>query len=238
MIPPGFPKTRPPLPPEYAAIYASHYHLNRTGRTLATGLAQRLEAWLHRQVAKDVVGSTRPTTTLELGAGTLNQLRYEPDRGSYDIVEPFPELFEHSDRLSRVRTVFGDVREIPPDRRYDRITAVAVLEHLCDLPEVVVRVTELLAPGGTFRVAIPNEGTILWKLGWRLSTGLEYRWRYGLDYGVLMRYEHVNTAREIESVLRYFFGEMEVRVFGISRALSLYHFFACRQPKQLASGSR
>lgn len=69
---------------------------------------------------------------------------------------------------------------------------------------------------------------LLWSLGWRLTTGLEFRWRYGQDYGHLMRHEHVNTAGEIEEVLQLFFADIRVRVLGVSRSLSLYRFLECR----------
>jgi hypothetical protein len=46
-----------------------------------------------------------------------------------------------------------------------------------------------------------------------------------------MKYEHVNTAREIEEVLRYFFARTRASAFGLSRPLSLYQFFACSQPR-------
>ena len=52
-----FPKTRPPLPKEIEDIYTAHYKSNREGRTTASAAAQRLEAWLHRLVAKDVAKS-------------------------------------------------------------------------------------------------------------------------------------------------------------------------------------
>src|SRR5207249_3178351 len=49
-----FPKTRPTLPPKLAAIYTRQYLENRAGATPAASLSQRLERWLHRQVAADV----------------------------------------------------------------------------------------------------------------------------------------------------------------------------------------
>ena len=105
-----------------------------------------------------------------------------------------------------------------------------MLEHLCDLPEVVARSCLLLAEGGSFRASIPSEGTWVWYLSWRLSTGLEFWLRHRLDYGRIMRHEHVNTAREIEEVLRHFFGEVSMKVFGLSRGISLFQHFACAQP--------
>src|SRR5262249_35620546 len=90
-----FPKTRPPLPPEFQAIYVEPYNTNRSGESTAASLAQRLERWLHRQVAKDVAqGGAR--STLELGAGTLNQLPFEPEGAPYDVVEPFADLYRDS----------------------------------------------------------------------------------------------------------------------------------------------
>ena len=213
-----------------AKIYTQHYRENREGETPASSLAQRMERWLHRCVAEDLKRSRAGRTTLELGAGTLNQLQHEPELGAYDIVEPFTALFEGSPRLTRIRTVYGDISEVPIDARYDRITAVATFEHICNLPEVVARSGLLLADRGTLRTSIPSEGTFLWKLGWQLTTGIEFRRRYGLDYGTLMRHEHVNDAKEIEELLRFFFREVEGKVFGLSRAVSLYQFYACSDP--------
>ncbi len=233
-----FPKVRSELSPAMAKIYKQHYRENREGQTPASSLAQRMEAWLHRQVASDLTASSatggtedgRKRTTLELGAGTLNQLQHEPERGPYDIVEPFSELFEESPRLTRIRNVYRDVSEVPSDAIYDRITSVATFEHICNLPEVIARSGLLLAKGGTLRASIPSEGTFLWTLGWKLTTGIEFRRRYGMDYGTLMRHEHVNDAEEIEDLLRHFFREVHGKVFALSRSVSLYQFYACSDP--------
>ena len=233
-----FPKSRPELPVDFQSIYAAHYRSNRDGATAGASLAQKLEAWMHRQVAGDVVGGVAKTevggnfdaSTLEVGAGTLNQLAYEPPGAVYDIVEPFSALYAGSPYLGRVSEVFAGIVDVPLDRRYARITSIATLEHVCDLPQLVARMGLLLAQDGVVRVAIPSEGTLLWTLAWRLSTGLEFWLRYRLDYGVLMRHEHVNTAQEIEEVLRYFFGRVECRVFGVSRSFSLYRYYECRDP--------
>lgn len=225
-----FPKTRPELPPKLQAIYTRQYVENRSGATPAASLSQRLERWLHHQVAADVkTGGPRPT--LELGAGTLNQLAYEPASDAYDIVEPFEELFRDSPKRALIREVYADAADVPADRRYDRITSVAALEHICDLPLVLARAARHLNAGGTLRAAIPSEGGLLWKLGWMLTTGLEFRLRHGLDYGLMMAHEHVNDARDIEMLLAALFEEVEVRSFGVGRQLSLYRFIAARKPR-------
>ena len=224
-----FPKQRVPLPPEYAAIYLQHYRNSREGNSQILSLAQRAESWMHRKVARDVANGS-PKATLEIGAGNLNQLPYEPHSQPYDIVEPFRELYESSPHRARVRNIYDDIAQIPSEHRYDRITSIAVLEHVCNLPELVARSALLLADGGSFRAGIPSEGTILWRLGWQCTTALAFRARHKLDYKVLMRYEHVNTAKEIEEVLRYFFSEVQVRAFGVMRSLSFYQFIACARP--------
>src|SRR5262245_8184886 len=106
----NFPKTRPPLPKEIESVYSTHYKSNREGQTTASWLAQRMESWLHRQVANDVASLPQSKrATLELGAGTLNQLQHESGVEPYDIVEPFTELYQGSRLLSRVRSIYADI---------------------------------------------------------------------------------------------------------------------------------
>ena len=225
-----FPKTRPALPPKLQAIYTRQYLENRAGATPAASLSQRLERWLHHQVAADVKdGAAR--STLELGAGTLNQLAFEPPSDAYDIVEPFEELYRDQPQRDRIREVFADASDVPADRLYDRVTSVAALEHICDLPLVLARAVRHLEPGGTLRAAIPSEGGFLWKLGWMLTTGLEFRLRHGLDYGLMMAHEHVNDAQDIETLLRALFEDVQVKSFGLGRQLSLYRFLAVQNPR-------
>jgi hypothetical protein len=225
-----FPKDRPALPARFAEIYARQYKENRSGESTAASLSQRIERWLHRQVAADVTARAGGAT-LELGAGTLNQLPFEPHSSPYDIVEPFTSLFEDSPLRGRLRDVYADIAQVPAERRYDRVTSVAALEHIADLPVVLARSALLMAPDGVFRAAIPSEGGLLWKLGWMATTGLEFRLRHGLDYGVLMAHEHVNTAAEIEALVSALFESVEVRAFGVGRQLSLYRFMAARRPR-------
>lgn len=227
-----FPKHRPALPEAYREIYKSYYRANRQGKQIASRLAQALEGWMHRRVAADVVELAG--ATLEIGAGTLNHIRHEPATTTYDIVEPQPFLYETSPVLGRVRHRFADLAEVSSGLRYQRIISIAAFEHICNLPEVVARCGLLLADGGRLRVAIPSEGEPLWKLAWRCSTGLQFRLKYGLDYGVLMNHEHVNTAAEIRAVLHYFFRDTKAQLFGVSRPLSLYQFYVCATPDRAA----
>src|SRR5881397_549750 len=213
-----FPKKRPDLPEAYRRIYVEHYRRNREGGSPATAISKRMESWMHRKVAEDVLRSGRDCRTLEIGAGNLNHLEYEPSVKHYDIVEPFADLYANSRHRSRLTNIYEDVAEISA-RRYDRIVSIATFEHLCDLPSVVARCGLLLEPRGDLRVAIPSEGTLLWTLGWKLTTGVEFRLRHRLDYGILMQHEHVNTADEIAGILQIFFKTVLRTVFGITASL-------------------
>jgi len=127
--------------------------------------------------------------------------------------------------------VFADIREVPEERRYQRVTSVASLEHICDLPAVLARSARMLEPDGQLRAAIPSEGGLLWRLGWSLTTGLEFRLRHGLDYGLMMAHEHVNDAREIETLIAALFEDVRIESFGFGRQLSLYRFIAASRPR-------
>ena len=124
----------------------------------------------------------------------------------YNIVEPFKDLFLSSPNLKKIRTVYQDIDEIDISNKYDRITSIATFELITGLPKVVAKSCLLLKSNGSLRTSIPKEGTFLWTLGWRMTTGLEFKLKYGLDYGNLMKHEHVNTAKEVEEVLSYFYN--------------------------------
>ena len=66
---------------------------------------------------------------------------------------------------------------------------------------------------------------------WRLTTGIEYRLRRGLDYGDIMRHEHLNTASEILMLLGYFYEHIEVSRFPLPfDDLSFYIAGVASQP--------
>lgn len=225
----NYPKKRIELPEKLAEIYYIHYKNNREGNSFTSGISQLFESWMHKKVAEDVK-RTHSKRTLEVGAGTLNQLKYEQS-DIYDIIEPFEELYRDSACLAYVRNIYKDISEIDLSDRYDRITSVATFEHIVDLPKVVAKSCLLLNNQGTLRTSIPSEGTLLWRLAWILTTGVEFKIKYNLDYGLLMKHEHVNTATEIEEILNYFYEVNECKLFGISKNLSLYRFYESSLPR-------
>ena len=67
------------------------------------------------------------------------------------------------------------------------------------------------------------------------TTGVEFKLKHGLDYEVLMRHEHVNSAKEIREILDYFFEDNTVSYYGLGHHLSFYQYIESSKPKlQLA----
>jgi len=224
-----YPKVRPVLPEAYQKIYNEHYYNNREGQTSASFLSKMMESWLHKKVAKDL-SNNNDKYTLEIGAGTLNQLQYENTK-PYDIIEPFAALYKNSKHLSKIDNIYNDIDDIELSPKYDRITSIATFEHITDLPKVVAKTCLLIKTGGTLRVSIPNEGTFLWKLGWKITSGIEFRLKYKLKYETLLKYEHVNNANEIEDVLKHFYSNVKCSCFGLSRRIAFYRFYECSEPR-------
>lgn len=205
-----FPKVRAPLPAEYEKAYEALYSHSRKGESLLSRGALWLEQWMHQQVAAD-----RRFPLLELGAGTLNHVPFELGEGPYDAVEPQEYLYRESSERSRVRDIFPSVDAVPADRNYQRIVSIAVLEHVLDLPAVVAKLANRCTDDGVFLAGIPSEGALAWFLAWRFGTGLSFKRRFKLDYSVFMRHEHVNTAREIEALVRTLFQHVKIRRYPL-----------------------
>ena len=223
-----YPRTRPPLSDAHAKIYAEQYRINRDGKTIVDGAAQKLEQWMHRRVARISEGPV-----LEIGAGTLNHIRFENECSPYDVVEPFKALYEGRREVGKVRKFFDSVQDVPTDRRYRRIISIAVLEHLPDLPADIARSALLLDGNGVFQAGIPSEGGLMWWAGWRFSTGIAYYLRTHLDYGVIMRHEHLNDAPTILTILENFFEEVRIARFPTPfHHLSFYAYLEARRPKK------
>lgn len=225
-----FPKRRATLPERYQLVYADEYHRNREGHDLASRVGVSLESWMHQVVARGgrASGAGR---LLEIGAGTLNHVRYESDVVSYDIIEPFAELVQRSGRQSSVRHVYGTIEDLPTAARYDRMVSIAVLEHVLDLPRLIATSCLHLEERGLWQAAIPSEGAFLWQVGWRIK-GIPFRLRTGLDYGFLTHWEHVNDAREIESLISLFFEDVAVDRFPTKLFhASFYTYIEARRPR-------
>ena len=224
----SYPRSRPSLSEAHRRIYVAHYLENREGNGALTRLKKSMEAWMHRRVAARQQGGE----ILEIGAGTLNHVRFEPKSLVYDAVEPFRQLWEGRSDVQRLRNLYDSLAAIPEHVRYDRIFSIAVLEHLTDLPGIVAQAGLHLRPDGCFQAGIPSEGGFLWGLAWRLTTGISFRLRTGLPYSDIMRHEHVNTSVDIIAVCSYLFEHVVVHRFPTrSHHFSFYAVIEAHGPR-------
>lgn len=221
-------KQQKPLPIAYQKIYNKFYLDYALSSTKSRQAALFLESWYHRKIAS--VNNVDSPIILEVGAGSLSHVVYEKSYEKYDIVEPKTFLWENADprQKSRVSNYFASLELIPSGNQYSKIISIACLEHVNDLESHLQSIKGLLSPKGLFVVAIPAEGEFLWWLGWRLTTGLSFWIKYKLNYGVIMRHEHLNNAKEIIAALRKYFCIEKVHSFPFSiKNCRLYITLTC-----------
>ena len=202
-----FPKSRPKLSEEYLKVYEEHYKDNRDGKGLTNFLSSYMESWAHKIISKKNFKSEK---ILEIGAGTLNHLKYEKNILLYDVVEPFKNLFINSNEKKKVNKFYDSIFQIK-NKKYDRIISIMTFEHLENLPEVVKKCHELLKKDGIMQIAIPCEGEFAFKLGWKLTTSLSFKFKYGLNYSKIMAHEHLNTQKEILIIIKNFFNVSKLK---------------------------
>lgn len=200
------------LPKEYLKIYEEFYINYSQANTIFRKLALFFERWYHLLTYKNF---PNPLSILELGAGNLNHVKYEKNFKNYDVIEPKKYLINASDPIdkNKINSIYLDVDEIPEGKIYEKIISIGVLEHIEELDYVLEKISDKLNTRGKFIVSIPAEGELLWWLGWRLTTGIGFWLRYRLDYGVIMRYEHVNTASKIIRTLRKYYKINSIKSF-------------------------
>ena len=178
-----YPRKRPPLSKAIQLIYKDQYKQSRSGQGFINWLCQKVESWMHWQIVKN----TSSGNTLELGAGTLNHIKYElikKQHTNYDIVEPSTYFYNDSNDKIHVSNFYSDIKEIPAGIKYNRIISVATLEHVTDLPDMLNHCTKLLNKEGAFQKE-------------------------------MMLHEHVNSAKEVISLLSYYFRDVKIKRFPL-----------------------
>jgi SAM-dependent methyltransferase len=180
-----------------------------------------LDAFNHRYALDNAASGFR--TTLEVGAGNGEHLRYEKlsqeQRANYFAVDIRANV------LAELRRSHPDVQCIEancqermdfPDAFFDRILAIHVLEHLPNLPSAVDELHRLCnKERGFLSVVIPCEGGLAYWLARKISSERIFRKRYGQPYKWLIEREHLNRPHEIFSELRRRFSVIHRRFFPL-----------------------
>jgi len=153
-------------------------------------------------------------TTLEIGAGLGEHLRYErltPEQEENYYANEFRENMAAQIRAShpRVKTVVADCQRPMDfaDEFFDRIIAIHVLEHLPNLPAAIREAYRLINKSrGRLLIVIPCEGSPAYTLARKISAERVYKQRYGGDYSWFYKREHINLPQEILAELRPYFS--------------------------------
>jgi SAM-dependent methyltransferase len=155
--------------------------------------------------------------TLEIGAGLGAHLEFEDlKRQVYTVNELRAEWAETiRARFPGIKVLVGDVQLglDCPDNSFDRIIAVHVLEHLPDLPKVLVELERILVPGGILQLVLPCEGGFSYSVARRISAQRMFEKRFKMPYEPIMMNEHVSEADEILVELEKRFDREEMRYF-------------------------
>ncbi len=208
-----WPKEPPPLNVEQAAIaddWMRYWHEVLPNKF---GLIERFN---HGYPLRHCPAG-RPRT-LELGAGIGAHVGQEDlSRQEYHCVELRENMAaELRRRFPSVIVLTKNCESLPyEDAFFDRIVAVHVLEHLHDLPRAVKEAQRVLKPGGIFSMVIPCDPGVAYEIARKISSERMFRGRYSLPYMWLMRREHLNSPREVLSVMRGAFEEVDREYFPL-----------------------
>ena len=192
-----WPKIFPSLTPEQETISKDFMHYwHQVQPTLA-------DYFNHRYPAKHAV--TPPgCRTLEIGAGIGGHIPYEDlTKQDYYCVELRENMaMEIKEKFSQVKTSVGDCQERLgfPDKFFNRIIAIHVLEHLPNLPSALTY--RLLTDDGTLDIVIPCDPGFLYGIGRKISAERIFRKRYKQDYNWFIQREHINSPNEILSLCK------------------------------------
>jgi len=199
-----YPKKRAPLSKKIKKIFNNEYTKNRTNF-----LSQLSESWLHFSIKGRK--SKKKCSTLEIGAGNLNHLKYESPNNllNYTVIEPQKFLLKNNKYKNSVK-IYKNLNQVKK-KSLDRIISCAVLEHVTDLPKYLAQSSGFLKSNGYQSHSIPCEGYPLWHLVWDIVSGIPFKIRTGLNFKEIQKYEHVNNYDEILFLIKYFYNECDIK---------------------------
>ncbi len=222
-----YPKKRIELNDKIKKIYKAYYLYSRSNRGVVKKTFMKFTNWMHLNVAS----GGYVNKILEMGAGNLNHVEFEKFE-KYDVIEPSLFLYNTSENKSLISNHYINLTKLD-EEQYDKIVSVATLEHLINLSYDIAKLSILLKENGSFKHAIPTEGSVLWYLSSRYISGLNFFIRHRLNFDNLLRYEHVNTAYEIEEIIKYFFEDVKIKRFPFNlRQLSIFTYIEAKNPKK------
>lgn len=145
--------------------------------------------------------SVNQLKTLEVGAGLGEHYQWENlANQDYSMLEYREEWCKKLKvKYPESQIIHGDIqKELSFSAgHFDRVIAIHVLEHLPDLPRALTEIYRLLKPGGHFDIVIPCEGGLAYEFARKISSERLFKKHFGMEYGPIIRAEHVNRYPEI-----------------------------------------
>ena len=221
-----YPKKRPALSKEVKKIFDIEYKKNRENL-----LSQLSESWLHFAIkGRNLLFNT----TLEIGAGSLNHLKYEnfSKKHIYDVIEPKKFLYENNKNKFLVNKFYKSLNNTKKNS-YSRIISCAVLEHLEDLPYYLYLSSQKMKKNGYQSHSIPCEGYPIWNITWFLISGITFKLRTGKSFKEIQRHEHLNSFDEILKLVKFFYRDVQIKYsypFFFSPYVSFYSNLTFKNP--------
>lgn len=176
-----------------------------------------IEKFNHGYPAKQPVKNG--SRTLEIGAGIGGHAAHEDlSKQDYHFMEYREEFCEElRKKFSPDRVWQGDIqaRQQWPDKYFDRVIAIHVLEHLPNLPLALKEIHRLLKDDGVFDVVIPCEGGMAHTFARSISAARLFKKNFGMDFGPIHKNEHLSTYPEIKEECRRFFKVSKERFFPL-----------------------
>ncbi len=221
-----YPKKRPALSKEVKKIFDIEYKKNRENL-----LSQLSESWLHFAIkGRNLLFNT----TLEIGAGSLNHLKYEnfSKKHIYDVIEPKKFLYENNKNKFLVNKFYKSLNNTKKNS-YSRIISCAVLEHLEDLPYYLYLSSQKMKKNGYQSHSIPCEGYPIWNITWFLISGITFKLRTGKSFKEIQRHEHLNSFDEILKLVKFFYKDVQIKYsypFFFSPYVSFYSNLTFKNP--------
>src|SRR5262249_14744066 len=153
---------RPTLVPEFNPYTDcapdAYFQHHSTSRKIALG--QQLAVF-----AESVLG--RPGSMLELGCGRGELLRGAANRGwsvrGVEMTEAFARIATEEHGVEVERAAIESAQSLVAS--YDIVLLAAILEHLYDPAETLRRVRGALRPGGLVFIDVPNECSLMSRVG-------------------------------------------------------------------------
>lgn len=154
-------------------------------------------------------------TILDIGCGIGYHIKFENlnERRKYIAMDSRPEMLEKI-KDGSVKKLVGNCEKIPlGSSSVDVVIASHILEHIANLDACLNEIKRVMKSDGLFLAVIPCDPGFLWNLSTKFSPSRSRLKKKGIDYDVVMKYEHINEFLNCEKKLKSNFKVINQKYF-------------------------